>query len=83
MGTEGSPFAKFGIEITDSIYVVLSMAIMTRVGNKVLEALGDSPEYTKGLHCKDKLDPEQRYISHFPKDNTIIWTDGRPFFLRT
>ncbi len=72
MGTVDSPFAKIGIEVTDSIYVVLSMAIMTRVGNKVLEALGDSPDYTKGLHCKDKLDPEKRYISHFPEDNTII-----------
>lgn len=72
MGTVDSPFAKIGIEITDSIYVVLSMAIMTRVGNTVLDALGDSPDYTKGLHCKDKLDPEKRYISHFPEDNTII-----------
>lgn len=67
-----SPFAKFGIEVTDSIYVVVSMAIMTRIGNQVLEALGDSPQYTKGLHSKAKLDPEDRYIVHFPQDNTIM-----------
>lgn len=72
MGVVGSPFTKYGVEITDSIYVVLSMAIMTRIGNRVFEALGNSPDFTKGLHCKDKLDPELRYISHFPEDNTII-----------
>ncbi len=72
MGVVGSPFAKYGIEVTDSIYVVLNMAIMTRVGDEVLKALGDSSEYTKGLHCKDKLDAEKRYIAHFPQDNTII-----------
>ncbi|NLD88356.1 MAG: phosphoenolpyruvate carboxykinase, partial [Clostridiales bacterium] len=49
MGPVGSPFAKYGIELTDSIYVVLNMVIMTRVGKKVLEALGDSPDYIKGL----------------------------------
>ena len=72
MGVVGSPFAKYGIEVTDSIYVVLNMHIMTRIGNAVLEDLGDSGDYTKCLHCKDKLDPEKRYISHFPEDNTII-----------
>lgn len=72
MGVIGSPFAKYGIEITDSIYVVLSMAIMTRIGRKVLEALGDSPDFVKGLHAKADLDPENRYIVHFPEDNTIM-----------
>ncbi len=72
MGKVGSPFAKYGIEITDSIYVVLNMVIMTRVGKEILTALGDSDDYTKGLHCKDQLNPEQRYIAHFPQDNTII-----------
>ncbi len=72
MSVVGSPFAKYGIELTDSIYVVISMAIMTRVGVNVLEALGDSPDYIKGLHAKADLDPEKRYICHFPQDNTIM-----------
>ena len=72
MGPIGSPFAKYGIELTDSIYVVLNMAIMTRIGNKVLEALGDSPDYIKGLHAKADLDEENCYIVQFPQDNTIM-----------
>ncbi|MGN0819154.1 MAG: phosphoenolpyruvate carboxykinase (GTP) [Christensenellaceae bacterium] len=71
MGAVGSKFSKIGIELTDSIYVVLSMNIMTRVGNKVLEALGDSADFVKGLHAKADLDEEKRYIVHFPEDNTI------------
>lgn len=71
MGIVGSPFAKYGIELTDSIYVVLNMLIMTRVGNNVLEALGDSDNFIKGLHAKADLDEENRYICHFPEDNTI------------
>ncbi|NLL46452.1 MAG: phosphoenolpyruvate carboxykinase (GTP) [Clostridiales bacterium] len=72
MGVVGSPFAKYGIELTDSIYVVVSMAIMTRVGKEVYDALGDSPDYIKGLHAKADLDAEKRYIVHFPEDNTIM-----------
>ena len=72
MGVVGSPFAKYGIELTDSIYVVLNMAIMTRVGRPVLEALGDSADYVKGLHATADLDAENRYIVHFPEDNTIM-----------
>ena len=72
MGVVGSDFAKYGIELTDSIYVVLNMLIMTRVGNNVLDALGDSPDYIKGLHAKADLDEENRYIVHFPQDNTIM-----------
>ncbi len=71
MGIVGSDFAKYGIELTDSIYVVLNMLIMTRVGTNVLEALGDSNDYIKGLHAKAELDEENRYICHFPEDNTI------------
>ena len=72
MGVVGSDFAKYGIELTDSIYVVLNMLIMTRVGTNVLEALGDSPDYIKGLHAKADIDEENRYIVHFPQDNTIM-----------
>ena len=71
MGIVGSDFAKYGIELTDSIYVVLNMLIMTRVGNNVLEALGDGADFIKGLHAKADLDEENRYICHFPQDNTI------------
>ena len=66
MGVIGTPFAKYGIEITDSIYVVLNMASMTRIGTKVLEALGDSSDVILGVHTKAKLDPENRFIVHFP-----------------
>ncbi|MDO4742654.1 MAG: phosphoenolpyruvate carboxykinase (GTP) [bacterium] len=72
MGPIGSPLAKIGIEITDSIYVVLNMAIMTRIGKEVMEVLGDSNDWVRGLHCKCDVDPEKRYICHFPEDNAII-----------
>ncbi len=72
MGPIGSPFSKAGIELTDSIYVVLNMAIMTRVGKKVLEVLGDSNDWVRGLHCKCDIDQEKRWICQFPQDNTII-----------
>ena len=71
MGIVGSDFAKYGIELTDSIYVVLNMLIMTRVGKNVLDALGNDPGFIKGLHAKAQLDEENRYICHFPEDNTI------------
>lgn len=72
MGPIGSPIAKVGVEITDSIYVVLNMVIMTRVSPKVLEVLGDSNDWVRGLHSRCDIDPEKRYICHFPQDNTII-----------
>lgn len=72
MGPVGSPFSKIGIELTDSIYVVLNMAIMTRIGKKVIDALGDSNDWVRGLHCSCDIDPEKRYICQFPQDNTII-----------
>ena len=72
MGPIGSPLAQIGFEVTDSIYVVLNMAIMTRVGTKVEEVLGDSENWIKGLHASCDVDPEKRYITHFPEDNYII-----------
>ena len=72
MGPIGSYIAKTGIELTDSIYVVLNMAIMTRMGKKVLEAFPeDSNDFVRGLHSKADVDPEKRYIVQFPEDNTI------------
>ncbi|MEG0824783.1 MAG: phosphoenolpyruvate carboxykinase (GTP) [Oscillospiraceae bacterium] len=72
MSVVGSPFAEYGIELTDSIYVVLNMSIMTRVGQTVLDALGTDGKFIRGLHSKAQLNPEERYIVHFPEDNTIM-----------
>ncbi len=72
MGPVGSPFSKIGIELTDSIYVVLNMAIMTRIGKKVMDSLGDSADFVKCLHAKKDVNPDERYIVHFPQDNTIM-----------
>ena len=71
MGAVGSKFSKIGIELTDSIYVVLNMAIMTRVGKAVLDVLGDG-DFIKGLHSYAELSEEKRYIMHFPEENTIM-----------
>ncbi|MFO7155910.1 MAG: phosphoenolpyruvate carboxykinase (GTP) [Pseudomonadota bacterium] len=75
MGLPGSPFSKVGVELTDSIYVVLNMRIMTRMGKVALEQLGDSNDFNRGLHSMLDLDPEKRFICHFPQDNTI-WSIG-------
>ncbi len=72
MGPIGSPLAKIGVEITDSVYVVLNMLIMTRVSTKVWDVLGDSDDWVRGLHSRCDVDPENRYICHFPQDNTIV-----------
>ncbi|MCD7732484.1 MAG: phosphoenolpyruvate carboxykinase (GTP) [Oscillospiraceae bacterium] len=72
MGPIGSPLAKVGVEVTDSIYVVLNMAIMTRMGADAFKNLGDtSNDFVRGLHSKADVDPEKRYIVQFPEDNTI------------
>jgi phosphoenolpyruvate carboxykinase (GTP) len=75
MGPLGSPFAKVGVELTDSIYVAISMGIMTRMGRVALELLGESDDFNRGLHSTLDLDPERRLICHFPQDNTV-WSVG-------
>jgi len=72
MGPIGSPYAKVGVELTDSIYVVLNMDIMTRMGDPAWTQLGDtSNDFVRGLHSKAQLDEENRFICHFPEDNAI------------
>ncbi len=71
MGPAKSPFSKVGIEITDSIYVVLNMDIMTRVGHVAIDELSEKGDFTKCLHCTADVNPEERYIVQFPEDNTI------------
>ena len=75
MGPAASEFSKVGIELTDSIYVVLNMRIMTRMGKVAMDYLGGSPDFVKGLHSKLDINPERRYICQFPEDNTI-WSIG-------
>ena len=75
MGPIGSPISKVGVELTDSIYVVLNMLIMARCGQPVLDVLGSAGEFTKGLHAREQLDENRRYIMQFPEDNAI-WSVG-------
>ena len=72
MGPVGSPFSKVGVEVTDSIYVVLNMDIMTRVGLGALRQLGDeSNDFVRGQHAKADISEEGRYIVQFPEENAI------------
>ncbi|MBN1206000.1 MAG: phosphoenolpyruvate carboxykinase (GTP) [Myxococcaceae bacterium] len=75
MGPLGSPYSKIGVELTDSIYVALNMRIMTRMGKPALDMLGDSEDFNRGLHSTGDVNPDRRYICHFPQDNTI-WSFG-------
>ncbi|MFL5348079.1 MAG: phosphoenolpyruvate carboxykinase (GTP) [Hyalangium sp.] len=75
MGPLGSPYAKIGVELTDSIYVALNMRIMTRMGKAALDMLGESDDFNRGLHSTGDVNPDRRYICHFPQDNTI-WSFG-------
>jgi phosphoenolpyruvate carboxykinase (GTP) len=75
MGPLGSEHSKIGIEITDSVYVALNMGIMTRMGKPALDMLAEKNDFNRGLHCTGDLNPDRRYICHFPQHNTI-WSFG-------
>src|SRR5258705_1450627 len=75
MGPQGSPFSKVGVQVTDSVYVVLNMRLMTRMGKIALDHLGPSDDFTRCLHSKPDLDMERRFICHYPQDSAI-WSVG-------
>jgi phosphoenolpyruvate carboxykinase (GTP) len=75
MGPVGSPLAKVGVELTDSLYVAVSMGVMTRMGDVAWEQLGTSDEFTRCLHSLGDVNPDRRYVCHFPIDNAI-WSFG-------
>lgn len=75
MGPAGSPYRKLGVEVTDSPYVAISMRIMTRMGKVALQQLGNSSDFVPGLHSLGDLDPQRRYILHFPEER-LIWSIG-------
>ncbi len=75
MGPLNSPISKVGVEITDSAYVAASMRIMTRVGQAAIDRVGNTDNFVAGLHSVGDLDPERRFVAHFPEEN-LIWSFG-------
>ncbi|MGO9590704.1 MAG: phosphoenolpyruvate carboxykinase (GTP) [Candidatus Acidiferrales bacterium] len=75
MGPATSPYSKIGVEITDSAYVVANMRIMSRMGKVALDRLGSSDDFVPGLHSLADLNPERRFIMHFPEEK-LIWSVG-------
>jgi phosphoenolpyruvate carboxykinase (GTP) len=71
MGPLDSPYSRCGVEITDSAYVVLNMRLMTRMGQQALERIAREPGFVRGLHSTGELDPERRFIMHFPEELSI------------
>ncbi len=72
MGHPDSPYAKHCVQITDSVYVVVNMWIMTRVGRETLKKIGETGSFVKGLHSIGDLNPQRRYIMHFPQDDLVM-----------
>jgi phosphoenolpyruvate carboxykinase (GTP) len=75
MGVPGSPMSRIGVELTDSAYVVASMRIMSRMGSVALDKLGSFPDFVPGLHSLGDLNPQRRFITHFPEEK-LIWSIG-------
>lgn len=75
LGPEKSPYSKVGVEVTDSPYVAASMRIMSRMGKAALDRLGSSSDFVPGLHSLGDLDPQKRFILHFPEER-LIWSVG-------
>lgn len=75
LGPEKSPYSKVGVEVTDSPYVAASMRIMSRMGKAALDRLGSSSDFVPGLHSLGDLDPQRRFILHFPEEK-LIWSVG-------
>ncbi len=71
MGPINSPYSRCGVEITDSAYVVANMKLMTRVGSAALARIENEGKFVKGLHSTGDLDPERRFIMHFPEELSI------------
>jgi phosphoenolpyruvate carboxykinase (GTP) len=71
MGPIDSPYSRCGVEITDSAYVVINMSIMTRMGRPALERIARDGNFVKGLHSIGELDPNRRFIMHFPEELSI------------
>jgi phosphoenolpyruvate carboxykinase (GTP) len=75
LGPVGSPLAKVGVQLTDSLYVVLSLRIMTRMGEVASDLLRTADDFQRGMHCTLDCDPNRRLICHFPQDN-MVWSVG-------
>jgi len=75
LGPASSPYSKIGVELTDSAYVVTSMRIMSRIGKVALDRLGNSDDFVPGLHSLGDLNPNRRFILHFPEER-LIWSVG-------
>jgi phosphoenolpyruvate carboxykinase (GTP) len=75
MGHPDSPYAKACLMVTDSVYVAVSMRIMTRIGAPILEKLRNREDFVKGFHSIGTLDPDRRYIMHFPEES-LVWSVG-------
>ncbi|HEY0711650.1 MAG TPA: phosphoenolpyruvate carboxykinase (GTP), partial [Polyangia bacterium] len=75
MGPPGSPFARAGIQVTDSLYVVLNMGIMTRMGDAALEEIARTGRFIRCKHSLGDLSPDRRFVLHFPQDDEI-WSIG-------
>src|SRR5208282_6118281 len=75
MGPENSPYSRIGVEITDSRYVVASMRIMSRMGQAALDRIGGSDDFVPGLHSLGDLNPDRRFVLHFPEEK-LIWSVG-------